>query len=55
MAHTQSGNAKGRADTMPQGKKLRKALAGKGLVTAPGVYDMISPRLPTAWASARSI
>jgi 2-methylisocitrate lyase-like PEP mutase family enzyme len=30
---------------MHQGKKLRKALAGKGLVTAPGVYDMISARI----------
>ena len=30
---------------MQQGKKLRKALAGKGLVTAPGVYDMISARI----------
>ena len=30
---------------MPQGKRLRKALAGKGLVTAPGVYDMISARI----------
>ena len=30
---------------MQQGKKLRKALAGKGLVTAPGVYDMISAKI----------
>jgi 2-methylisocitrate lyase-like PEP mutase family enzyme len=30
---------------MQQGKKLRQALAGKGLVTAPGVYDMISARI----------
>ena len=30
---------------MQQGKKLKKALAGKGLVTAPGVYDMISARI----------
>ena len=30
---------------MQQGKKLKKALAGKGLVTAPGVYDMISAKI----------
>ena len=30
---------------MHPGKKLRKALAGKGLVTAPGVYDMMSARI----------
>ena len=30
---------------MHPGKKLREALAGKGLVTAPGVYDMISARI----------
>src|SRR5215470_16155399 len=30
---------------MHSGRKLRKALAGKGLVVAPGVYDMISARL----------
>ena len=30
---------------MHPGKRLRKALAGKGLVTAPGVYDMISARI----------
>jgi 2-methylisocitrate lyase-like PEP mutase family enzyme len=30
---------------MHKGKKLRKALAGKGFVTAPGVYDMISARI----------
>ena len=33
---------------MHPGKKLRKALAGKGLVTAPGVYDMISARVADA-------
>lgn len=30
---------------MHKAKKLRKALAGRGLVTAPGVYDMISARI----------
>ena len=30
---------------MHAGAKLRAALAGKGLVTAPGVYDMISARI----------
>jgi len=30
---------------MHPGKKLRKALAGKGLITAPGVYDMISAKI----------
>jgi len=30
---------------MHPGRKLRKALAGKGLVVAPGVFDMISARL----------
>ena len=30
---------------MHPGKKVRKALAGKGLVTAPGVYDMISAKI----------
>jgi 2,3-dimethylmalate lyase len=30
---------------MHPGKKLRAALAGKGLVTAPGVYDMISAKI----------
>jgi 2-methylisocitrate lyase-like PEP mutase family enzyme len=30
---------------MHPGKKLRQALAGKGLVTAPGVYDMISAKI----------
>jgi 2-methylisocitrate lyase-like PEP mutase family enzyme len=30
---------------MNKAKKLRKALAGKGLVTAPGVYDMVSARI----------
>ena len=30
---------------MHPGKKLKKALAGKGLITAPGVYDMISARI----------
>jgi 2-methylisocitrate lyase-like PEP mutase family enzyme len=29
---------------MHPGRKLKKALAGKGLVVAPGVYDMISAR-----------
>jgi 2,3-dimethylmalate lyase len=29
---------------MHPGRKLRQALAGKGLVTAPGVYDMISAK-----------
>jgi 2-methylisocitrate lyase-like PEP mutase family enzyme len=29
---------------MHPGRKLRKALAGKGLITAPGVYDMISAK-----------
>ena len=28
-----------------KGKKVRKALAGKGLVVAPGVYDMISAKI----------
>ena len=30
---------------MHPSKKLRKALAGKGLITAPGVYDMISAKI----------
>jgi hypothetical protein len=30
---------------MHPGKKLKKALAGEGLVVAPGVYDMISARI----------
>jgi 2-methylisocitrate lyase-like PEP mutase family enzyme len=30
---------------MHAGKKLKKALAGKGLVVTPGVYDMISARI----------
>ena len=30
---------------MHPGKKLKKALAGKGLITAPGVYDMISAQI----------
>jgi len=30
---------------MHPGKKLKKALAGNGLVVAPGVYDMISARI----------
>src|SRR2546427_8344288 len=30
---------------MHPGKKLKAALAGKGLVTAPGVYDMISAKI----------
>ena len=30
---------------MHPGKRLRKALAGKELVTAPGVYDMVSARI----------
>jgi 2-methylisocitrate lyase-like PEP mutase family enzyme len=30
---------------MHPGKKLREALGGKGLVTAPGVYDMISAKI----------
>jgi 2-methylisocitrate lyase-like PEP mutase family enzyme len=30
---------------MHPGKKVRKALAGKGLVVAPGVYDMISAKI----------
>ena len=30
---------------MPAGAKLRAALAGEGLITAPGVYDMISARI----------
>ena len=30
---------------MHPGKRLKKALAGKGLVTAPGVYDMVSARI----------
>jgi 2-methylisocitrate lyase-like PEP mutase family enzyme len=30
---------------MHPGKRLRKVLAGKGLVTAPGVYDMISAKI----------
>jgi len=30
---------------MNPGARLRKALAGKGLITAPGVYDMISARI----------
>src|SRR5581483_9720296 len=30
---------------MHRGRKLRQALAGKGLVTAPGVYDMVSARV----------
>jgi 2-methylisocitrate lyase-like PEP mutase family enzyme len=30
---------------MHSGRRLKKALAGKGLVTAPGVYDMISARI----------
>lgn len=30
---------------MHPGTKLRQALAGKGLVTAPGVYDMISAKI----------
>ena len=30
---------------MHPGARLRKALAGKGLITAPGVYDMISARI----------
>jgi 2-methylisocitrate lyase-like PEP mutase family enzyme len=30
---------------MHPGTKLRKALAGKGLITAPGVYDMISAKI----------
>jgi 2-methylisocitrate lyase-like PEP mutase family enzyme len=33
---------------MHKAKKLRKALAGRGLVTAPGVYDMISARIADA-------
>jgi 2-methylisocitrate lyase-like PEP mutase family enzyme len=33
---------------MHPGKKLRKALAGKGLITAPGVYDMISAKIADA-------
>ena len=31
-----------------KGKRLREALAGKGLVSAPGVYDMISAKLADA-------
>lgn len=30
---------------MHPGKKIRQALAGKGLISAPGVYDMISARI----------
>src|SRR5262245_31937749 len=30
---------------MHAGKRLKKALAGKGLVVTPGVYDMISARI----------
>jgi 2-methylisocitrate lyase-like PEP mutase family enzyme len=30
---------------MHPGRKLKEALAGKGLITAPGVYDMISARI----------
>jgi len=30
---------------MHPGKKLKTALAGKGLITAPGVYDMISAKI----------
>jgi 2-methylisocitrate lyase-like PEP mutase family enzyme len=30
---------------MHPGKKVREALAGKGLITAPGIYDMISARI----------
>jgi 2-methylisocitrate lyase-like PEP mutase family enzyme len=34
---------------MHPGKKLRQAMAGKGLVTAPGVYDMVSARIADAF------
>ena len=33
---------------MHAGKRLKKALAGKGLVVTPGVYDMISARIADA-------